>query len=803
MPTDLLLFGIRHHGPGSAASLLAALDDYQPDLLLLECPADAEDALALATHPEMVPPVALLVYSPRQQAQATFLPFAEFSPEWQALHWAKRHGTHVRCFDLPMSLRFGLGVVVGQPDLHDILHPAAAPAAPAAEPIGDTELDHMLRAVKELEQQMGLSGGGPPAGDQAGEAGGSNKAPEVAAADPVTDPVAYLAGLAGYTDPEQWWETHLEHTPCHTGTFAAVLELMTMLREGLSQPETEETLLREAYMRQTLRASLTQGYQRVAVVCGAWHTPVLRPEWPAAPDAALLKPLKKEATQSTWIPWTHERLATSSGYGAGIVSPAWYELLFTEPRDQVLTQWMVRAARLLRGQDLPGSVAHAIEGVRLAHTLAAMRGMALPGIAELREAAVAILGGGYDEPLHLVHEELVIGYKLGAVPPDVPTTPFQQDLARQQKSLRLKPEAEAKPLALDLRQVLHLQRSHFLHRLLLLDIRWAQPAQSRVNSQGTFHEDWLLRWQPELALAVIEAGRWGNTVAEAATHHAAARALHSASLADLSELLDQVLRADLAPAVALLVAQLEKVGADTYDVTHLLAALPPLVQVLRYGNVRRTNATQVAQVLSQLVPRLCIGLPAACASLSYEAAKPLLDQLEAAHQAVRLLQDAAHETDWYAALTQVQQSAATSGLLAGAATRLLFDARQLAPADAASALGLALGAAQPAEYAAAWLEGFLRGSGLLLIHHRELFDLLHHWLDGLSEDIFCAVVPLLRRTFTEFAGTERRQLFDRARIVVLPPSPVEAAPAAADAIDWSRGMQALPGLWDLLGTPPE
>ena len=112
MPTELRLFGIRHHGPGSAASLVAALDAYRPDVILLECPADGEAALATLRDPALVPPVALLLYNPKQQGQATFLPFAEFSPEWQAVQWSFRHEAHVRCFDLPMSLRFGVEEVV-------------------------------------------------------------------------------------------------------------------------------------------------------------------------------------------------------------------------------------------------------------------------------------------------------------------------------------------------------------------------------------------------------------------------------------------------------------------------------------------------------------------------------------------------------------------------------------------------------------------------------------------------------------------------------------------------------------------
>ena len=611
-----------------------------------------------------------------------------------------------------------------------------------------------------------------------------------------SDPVAYIARLAGYTDSEQWWETHLEHAPGHADTFAVVLEMMTALREELQRPETEETLLREAFMRETLRATLAQGYPRVAVVCGAWHAPVLRAELLKKEDKARLKGLKRVATEATWIPWTYERLSFSSGYGAGVLSPAWYELLFAQPRAEVLTHWMVRATRLLRGQGVDASSAHAIEGVRLAAALAAVRGLALPGIEELQEAAVAILGGGYAEPLALVHKELVIGVKLGEVPAGLPATPLQQDLAQQQKSLRLKPEATPKPLDLDLRQPAQLDRSHLLHRLRLLDINWGEPEEvtGTRGTRGTFHEIWTLEWEPEMALAVIEAGRWGNTVLAAAVARATARAAEATSLEAVSTLLEYALRADLGPAIPALVARLETIGAGTRDVTHLLAALPPLAQVLRYGNVRRTDTQQVARVVQQLVPRLCIGLPAACAGLDYAAAKPLLERIEATHQAIRLLQNDAHEADWYAALAAVQRHTGTNGLLAGVAARLLFDAQQADAAATAVTLGLALAPAQPTDYATAWIEGFLRGSGLLLIHHRELFDLLDTWLGQLPEETFREIVPLLRRAFTDFSLPERRQMLE----IASSDAAVAATPEAED-FDWDRGARVLPGLRELLG----
>ena len=73
---EIHVFGIRHHGPGSARSLLNALRQLEPDTILIEGPPDADDILALAAHAEMHPPVALLVYAVNDPQQAAFFPFA-------------------------------------------------------------------------------------------------------------------------------------------------------------------------------------------------------------------------------------------------------------------------------------------------------------------------------------------------------------------------------------------------------------------------------------------------------------------------------------------------------------------------------------------------------------------------------------------------------------------------------------------------------------------------------------------------------------------------------------------------------
>ena len=96
---NIFYLGIRHHGPGSAYSVVQALTEIQPDLILIEGPPEAEAVLGLASDPQMEPPVALLVYAEDDLADASFYPFTTFSPEWQALHYGLRKGTPVRFMD--------------------------------------------------------------------------------------------------------------------------------------------------------------------------------------------------------------------------------------------------------------------------------------------------------------------------------------------------------------------------------------------------------------------------------------------------------------------------------------------------------------------------------------------------------------------------------------------------------------------------------------------------------------------------------------------------------------------------------
>lgn len=726
------IFGIRHHGPGSARRLRRALAEWQPDCLLIEGPPDAQSELKHLHHAGLEPPLALLVYNEADLRQAVYYPFARFSPEWQALRWATEHDLPVSFIDLPVA------------------HGLALPKPTTS-----------LLPTKEGDDSI------------------------------ATDPLTTAAHLAGFEDTELWWEHTFEQEAEDLAVFDAVLELMTALRQEFPLATTSHTLLREAHMRQAIRKALRQSFQRIAVVCGAWHAPALATttEMKVGPDQQRLKGLPKVKVKAAWTPWSYPRLAKMSGYGAGITSPAWYEMVF-DHGPAAVGYWMVRVAMLLREEGLDASPAHAQEAVRLAHTLAALRRQRLPGLQALSEAALSCLCQGEEERLQLVEAKLIQGDKVGAVPTQLANVPLLNDFYQQLKTTRLKDywgtvgkqylkaKSNHPRGGIDLRTASDLQKSHLLHRLDLLAVGWAYHEAANVTDLGSFKEIWRLNWEPECHLRLLEAAMWGSTVAEAA----AARLRHLADKAGLTELVALIqkgLQADLAEQVGPLIQALHDQAGLTHDLPALLGSVPGLIGIIQYGDTRHTDTTSLALLLTAMLPRIIVGLPGALSGIADEPAAELLKLTLAAHHALALLQIDELSRQWMDGLARIASLEAVHPLPRGAATRLLFDRDQLTYEQLTTRFSYALSPTHDTSHVVAWLEGFLHGSALLLLHHQALWGLLDQWIAGLEPEVFQSVLPLLRRTFSRFSPGERGRML---QLALHPPIEEQAAGLAEEPV---------------------
>ncbi len=194
-----LLLGVRHHGPGSARAVRAALDEARPAAVLIEGPPEGDALLELAADPGMRPPVALLAHAADDPGRAAFWPLADFSPEWVAIRWAQEAGVPVRFMDLP----------------------AAHALAAAGEPDADQVEPDAVRL----------------------------------------DPLAVLAETAGYDDPERWWEDVVEHRGTGgageeaLGAFEALGEAMGALRETYGDGGHHRDLVRATWSARRTCAS--------------------------------------------------------------------------------------------------------------------------------------------------------------------------------------------------------------------------------------------------------------------------------------------------------------------------------------------------------------------------------------------------------------------------------------------------------------------------------------------------------------------------------------------------------------------
>lgn len=739
------VLGIRHHGPGSARNVKAFLEEIKPDIVLVEGPPEADNILHWTTHAEMKPPVAILCYQPDDPQQSVFYPFAEFSPEWQAVLYAKQNNIHVRFMDLPMMHCFALE----------------------------------KERKKEKEVSSSLNNNADTAEQQQ----------EIIH----YDPIKYLANAAGYDDGEKWWEHMFEYRNNNEQVFEAVAEVMDELRKTCPGKNDRIEKLREAHMRKTIRNAEKEMFQNIAVICGAWHVPVLINMPKQKEDNDLLKGLPKVKVECTWIPWTYNRLSFYSGYGAGIGSPGWYEHTWKQPKDDG-TRWMTNVAKLLRNKQMDTSVAHVIEAVRLAEALASLRGLPKAGLEELNEATLTVLCNGENILMHLVHNELIVGNKIGEVPVETPKPPLQIDIEKQQKKLRLPPTADFKDYTLDLRKENDLERSIFLHRLLLLELKWG--SKSFIGGKGTFKEQWRLQWDPAFSIDIIEKGKWGNVVEEAASKYVAEKASKANALYEVCSLLEQTIPAELHEAVEALINQINNLGAATGDVIQLMEVIPNLVSVSRYGSVRKTDVALVMEIISSMIVRICVSLPAACTAVQEDAAEHLLELFFKLNDAINILQQHELTDQWQQTLISIVQNKNTSPVIAGYTTRLLNDRKILVDDELVKVFYYAMSSSTPPNIAASWIEGFLKGSGTILLIDKNLWTVIDNWVDDLDSNVFTELLPLLRRTFSNFTNAERRKLGEKVKRGNAGTSSIKVN---EDAFDYERAKLGIPIVMQLLG----
>lgn len=729
--TGLHVFGVRHLSPGGAWHLRALLDAVRPKVVLIEGLADADTLVHHIVKKGTKPPIAILAYTDSVPVRTLVNPLAAYSPEFQAMMWAKDNNARTEFIDLPSDIFLGLQ---------------------------DVELERMAKRA-ETEAKPGET---PPPDANAWrpEHGGS-----------IYERMAERSGEADY---DAYWERRFEHNLNHDSYRKAAFELGRELREESDEPVWRaENLVREAYMRRRIHEVLASGVkaEQIVVVVGAFHAPVLTNDHPPMTDDELAS-LRKRPSKLTLMPYSYFKLSTQSGYGAGNRAPAYFdlfwEMLNEQQFDDLPLRYLSEVVRSMREAGTPRSTAEVIEGVRLARTLAAMHDGSAPTLGDLHDAAVTLVGGGEYSTVAEAFARVDVGTAIGELPKGVSRTSIQEDFDRQMTRLKLEKfkKTVAEELTLDLRENRHvktaeaayldLNRSSFLHRLRVLEIGFAKPL-TRGSQSTTWAEAWKLQWSPEHEIALVEAVLLGETV-ELATAYKFKQLLDSAtSIATAADVVRDACQCGLAASMDLARKRLQELAAVSSDLAAIAHAATALSQVVRYGDVRKFDPQPLLPLIDELFVQGALALfPAA--NCDNQAAIQLTDSIEELNRISLEHHDRVEGELWVTQLRKLSDADDRNPILSGFACAVLLERGLMATEDLAREVSRRLSPGIPADLGAGWFEGLSKRNRAALLARQALWEELAGYVKSLDDDQFKRAIVFLRRAFGGFSPHQKRQI---------------------------------------------
>ena len=705
-------FGIRHLSPAGAYHLRRLLDEREPELILVEGPSDFTALLGDIAGAETKPPIAVMAYTKESPIRTILYPFAEYSPEYQAVLWAKDHGVPCRFIDLPSGVFLGIQRPVTETTLSD-----------------DSEKQGSGDVYRLLDSQCGESG------------------------------------------HEAFWEYTMEHsqTPEEYMAGAAVFgEELRSLTAG-NDSDWPEILVREAYMRRQIARAAAEGFapERTVVVTGAYHTAGLLSDAPAMTDKERGK-LPAVECSVTLMPYSYYRLSSRSGYGAGNKAPFYYGMVWRsfleQDRELALYTYLTSISTYQREHGFMVSSAEVIEAVELSKSVAALGGHSLPALCDLRDAAVTCMGHGHFSEIALAAAATEIGTVTGSLPQGVSRTSLQDDFYRNLRDLKLeKYRSEvAESISLDLRENLNvkseaaafrdLNRSFFLHRLRVLNVGFG-TLQPLRQEDATWAEAWTLKWTPEVEIELVEATLKGDTVTGAASFSMRERAREATEISAAAKLLEESYLCGMPEMVAYITDILQHLAADSSALTDLAVSAESISVVMRFGDIRRLDSSPLVPVLEQIFLRACLLLVSAC-FCDDPAAEQIVRSVDRLNS-VCLHHDFLDEERFVRLMEEIASRDDINTRISGFCTAVLLERGRMQDEELGREVQRRLSKGIPAELGAGWFAGLSKKNRYALIARLSLWKELSSYLDTLDEEEFKRALLFLRRAFSDFTPGEK------------------------------------------------
>ncbi len=466
-----LLIGVRHHSAALSRGMPKLLEDYQPDVILLELPMEFAEWLPWLGDEELTAPVALAGCS-ESQNDLSFYPFADFSPELAAIRWAFAHQIPIEPCDLPIANSYS----------------RASRAHRECEPNG--LLDRIYH--KTQTRDVGTLW---------------ERLIETPASNSSAESLRRSALLFGYA---------LRHNDQIASRFDRLRE--SHMRSCIQATSGKCAVIIGAYHAPALLPEPL-----------LWSPPDAEFEENSKADKKK-KPAEIKISTAL-IPYSFDQLDERSGYPAGIRDPLWhqkaYEAKSLEDFDQTVADLVVGVCRELRSQGHPMNAADGKEVLRMARDLAAIRNFPTAGRGEMIEAIQSCLARGevmgIGRAVAQAMQEVLVGTQKGTLPAKIPRSGLGPHVEETFQTLNL-PGPDSKPgeekrLRLDpLRSRLDRARVVTLERMIAAGIPYGTPAETEdLAHRENLTEVWDVSWQHATSAMLELSAARGATLSQVAT----------------------------------------------------------------------------------------------------------------------------------------------------------------------------------------------------------------------------------------------------------------------------------------------
>nr|MBP3282300.1 hypothetical protein [Treponema sp.] len=710
-------FGVRHLSPAAGIELRSFLEEKKPELVLVEGPSDLNYMIDSICDPKVRFPIAVMAYTEKAPVRSILYPFAEYSPEVQALLWAKKNGSKVEFMDLPSSVFL------------------AMPSGDEKESEGTTE-----SVYKRMEVATGES---------------------------------------HESWWERTFE-QLGNTGKYREAANAFGRELRKAEKSQGRRDTAETLVREAFMKKKIEAAIKSGTppEKIVCVCGAFHVGGLEENEAMTDEEA--ENLPKANSFATLMPYSFFRLSSMSGYGAGNESPSYYQMMFDaftkgikkgESNDEIMkgfvTAYIVECAKEHRNAGNIVSAASLIETERLAYALSAIRGGRHPNIEDLDDAMTATIGHGDFSKIVYATTKVKIRPVVGYLPQGMSKTAVQDDFNRQLEKLKLEKHRSevVSEIELDLREKLSAQsdeaafrdlyRSFFLNRLSVIGVNFARIKESGQSNMN-WKEVWSAQWLPEVEIELVEASLMGDSIKGVCASRLKEMTDEAQSMDGTAEVFGKAFQCGLPDMCAYALKKVQALSTEDNALFQTASTADRLSTIVRYGTLRKFDTETLEPMVEKLYLRSILIMKEAC-RCDDENARKICSAIDSISK-LQLNHSSLDEQLLLDTLYQIAEDDSLNCRCSGFSMSLLLERGKCGNDKLSAEISRRLSKGTPPDLAALWFEGLSEKNHFALIARIQIWEELNKYIDSLDNDEFDRSLVVLRRTFAEFSQNEKCEI---------------------------------------------